>query len=168
MNFSFARVLSILLRIYINYFGSYGFSGFFLGKFFVKICDVGNGTSATGRAFYLLFSPFLALLAIWKIRFCKFISFYKFQEVMRWLCFSNPPIIKKVTIFQKLCEKFRFLTSHTSKNSQFTVHIDAFMVSVFLPQVRIDRFCDFWTIKCELNFTVFAQNAKINIDTIFN
>ena len=132
MNFSFARVLSILLRIYINYFGSYGFSGFFLRKFFVKICDVGNGTSATGRAFYLLFSPFLALLAIWKIRFCKFILFYKFQEVMRWLCFSNPPIIKKVTIFQKLCEKFRFLTSHTSKNSQFTVPIDAFMASVLL------------------------------------
>ena len=132
MNFSFARVLSILLRIYINYFGSYGFSGFFFRNFFAKICDVGNGTSATGRAFYLLFSPFLALLAIWMVWFCKFISFYKFQEVMRWLCFSNPPIIKKVTIFQKLCEKFRFLTSHTSKNSRFSVPIDAFMASVLL------------------------------------
>ena len=84
---------------------------FFLRNFFAKICDVGNGTSATGRAFYLLFSPFLALLAIWKIRFCKFISFYKFQEVMRLLCFSNPPIIKKVTNIQKLCQNFKFYIS---------------------------------------------------------
>ena len=140
MYFSFARVLSILLRIYTSYFGLYGFSGFFYRKFFAKICDVGNGTSATGRAFYLLFSPFLALLALWKIKFCKFISFYEFQEVMRWLCFSNPPIIKKVTSFQKLCENFRFLTSHTLKNSQFTVPFDAFMALLLLKtQFRIKK-----------------------------
>ena len=66
-------------------------------------CAVGNGTSATGHAFYFHFSLFLTLLSVSNVKFCKFISFYEFQWVIRYLWSLNPPIIKKVTIFQKSC-----------------------------------------------------------------
>ena len=81
--FSSPSLLSILLRIFRSYYYSYQWSVLFLVQILAKNVTVGNGTSVTGHAFYFHFSLFLTLLSISKVKFCDFLSFYEFQQIIR-------------------------------------------------------------------------------------
>ena len=55
---------------------------YFLVQVLAKNVTVGNGTSVTGHVFNFHFSLFLTLVSISKVKFCDFISFYEFQQII--------------------------------------------------------------------------------------